>query len=110
MSITILNNMTKLLSSIIVSPPIPWNQDQTHDILDQCSYAYPLYISRINRIPPHQSWRVYVLGFIFGFGLLCYVVAFSLTIWRRNKQPLKDRSVFLLLISGVTGSIALAYM
>jgi len=51
-----------------------------------------------------------VLGFIFGFGLLFYIVAFALVIIRRNKSPLRDRSPYLLLISAIFGALGLAYM
>ncbi|KAG2378586.1 hypothetical protein C9374_008225 [Naegleria lovaniensis] len=101
--------MTNNFTILQLTAPIPWNFHST-DMMDQCNYANPLFISRINKIPPSNFYRIYLLGTIFGLGLILYVGAFALVIARRNKSPLRDRSVSLLLISGISGAFGLAYM
>ncbi|KAF0973057.1 hypothetical protein FDP41_008721 [Naegleria fowleri] len=104
------NNSNSNASTFLHSTaPIPWNFHST-DMMDQCNYASPLFISRINKIPPSNFYRIYLLGTIFGLGIILYVTAFALVIIRRNKSPLRDRSVSLLLISGISGALGLAYM
>jgi len=78
--------------------------------VSQCSYGYPLVYSRLNSIPDNQLARLVVLGIIGGIGVILYLIALVLFIIRIKKQPLRDRSPLLLMISAIGGSVALAYM
>lgn len=84
--------------------------DTMYTTVSQCDYGYPLIYARLNSIPDNQRWRIIVLGIIGGIGVLFYLVCLILFIIRRNVQPLKDRSPHLLMVSAISGSIALAYM
>ena len=91
--------MVTQLSAPLVSkrnmslPPPQLPYDPYQHYVTQCQYGAPLYISRLNNVPPNQSWRLIVLGIIFGIAIIIYFVAFVLFLVRIRRHPLRERFV-----------------
>ncbi|KAL0491958.1 regulator of G-protein signaling [Acrasis kona] len=84
--------------------------DTMYTTVSQCERGFPLVYSRLHSIPDDGKWRLVVLGIIGGIGVILYLITLILFFIRIKKQPLRDRSPYLLMVSAVAGSLGLAYM